>query len=211
MHAIIDRAYCLRHPQQVVRSVGWTPFLTTLLRREPSLLGAVKRHHEQHGIPMPGALGRAYRQAAVLEYRMARFYRALAGRFAAQPAASEFFHQMADEEEEHGRLMELCRYTVTTHPQIRYMPDIREGQMAALARRLRRLEARAADLTLEQALQLTEELETSEINAIFDRLLRQVGNAPSRLFADALQAAGEHATAIPLRLAALQRQLLQAA
>lgn len=202
------RDYCLQYPAHILRTYGAGVFLAALLKRKSSLLQIAAEHLQAHGYPMPGELGRAYRLAALLEFRMAQFYAALAERFADQPLAAALFEELRDEEEEHGRLMQLCRYTVMLSPAIRFVPHLGDPEVRALRQRLRQLRNELPTLTLERALELVEELEQSEINTIFDKLLRQATDLAIEPFAEAVQRAGEHATSVPQRIARLSEQLV---
>lgn len=207
MPLLIGRDHCLQHPAHALRTYGAGVFIAALLKQKTSLLQLLAEHFTAHGYPMPGELGRAYRLAALLELRMARFYAALAQRFASAPEAAALFQELSEEEEEHGRLMQLCRYTVMLGTTIHFVPRLQDAEVRALLRRLRHLRTELHALSLEQALRLTEELERSEINAIFDRLLNQALGEATEPFADALHHAGDHASSVPARITRLRRQL----
>ena len=206
MYAIIDRDYCLHHPARVIRLFGLWVFLGALLRGGETLLQRATREQEAHGVPLPGAAGRAYRLAAILEFRAARFYARLAEHFRDLPEVRAFFRELSEEELEHGRLMLLCRYTAALHPDLRYQPSIHDPDVAELRGRLRALQRAADSLTLGEALAATEALEQGEVNTIFDRLLRQADAAETRLFEDQLKAAAGHATEVPRRIRALRER-----
>lgn len=206
MPILTGRDHCLRSPAHALRAYGTSVFLTALFKQKTSLLQLLGEYFAAHGYPMPGELGRAYRLASVLELRMARFYAALAERFTDAPDAAALFRQLSEEEEEHARLMQLCRYTVMLSPAIHFVPRLQDASIKVLLRRLRLLCREIPMLSLEQALQLTEELERSEINSIFDRLLQQAQGEPTAPFAAALRHAGDHATSVPARIARLRQQ-----
>jgi hypothetical protein len=62
-------------------------------------------------------------------------------------------------------------------------------------------------MTLDEALEASCALEASEVNVIFERLLKQVGKAQTELFAEALEGACSHPESVPRRIAALRDQL----
>lgn len=207
MHGIIDRDYCVRHPVQVIHLFGAGIFLGMLLSERKSLLERVVDHYQSHGIPLPGDAGKAYRLAALLEFRVARLYAQLAEQFADQPEVRALYRELHEEELEHGRLMCLCRYTASHHPALAYTPGLSDPAVRESLRRVRSLERAAATLTLDEALAVTEALERTEINTIFDRLLRQADSTEARLFEAELQATADHATEVPRRIAALRKRL----
>jgi Uncharacterized conserved protein len=206
MPILTGRNHCLQHPAHALRAYGAGVFVAALLKQKASLLQLLSEHFAAHGYPMPGELGRAYRLAAVLELRMARFYAGLARRFAAEPEAAALFQELSEEEEEHSRLMQLCRYTVMLSPSIHFVPRLQDVDIKAMLRRLRHLQREVPELSLDQALRLTVELERSEINTIFDMLLQQARGEATEPFAAALQQAGDHAKSVPLRVDRLRRR-----
>lgn len=207
MPLLTGRDHCLQHPAHTLRTYGAGVFIAALLQQRTSLLQLLTEHFTAHGYPMPGELGRAYRLAALLELHMARFYAALAQRFAFEPEAAALFRDLSEEEEEHARLMQLCRYTIMLGTTLHFVPRLQDAEIKALLRRLRHLRTELHTLSLDQALQLTEELERSEINAIFDKLLNQALGEATDPFADALHHAGNHASSVPARITRLRRQL----
>lgn len=126
MGDLVGREYCLKHPGQVVQTFGFGTLLGMVVGQRASLLERVTKDYEAHGFALPGTVGRAYRLAAVIERRVARIYGRLAERFAALPPVREFYLELQREEEEHGRLMELCRYTVSLKRPISFVPSTRD-------------------------------------------------------------------------------------
>lgn len=206
MSALIDREYCLRHPGSIVRTFGLGTFLGTIAGGKSLLERAVERH-QRHGYAYPGYVGRAYRLAALIELRVARIYGKLARRFADQPEVAALFHELDEEEQEHSRLMELCRYVVVRHPRLKYLPEIRHPNIRAILAQLRELSRAVDALSLDDALDITVELEQGEINSIFDRLLKQTDADAARLFESRLRQAEGHAESVPRRVTALREHL----
>ena len=62
-------------------------------------------------------------------------------------------------------------------------------------------------MTLNQALDTTEWLEKGEINAIFNRLLKQVGQAESHLFEKKMDELEGHSVSVPERIQSLRMAL----
>lgn len=207
---LIDRDYCLRHPQRIIGSFGLGLFLGTVASRRKTLLERAVAHYELHGYAFPGHVGRAYRLAALIEMRVATIYGRLAARFADRPEVSAFFRELEAEEREHSRLMQLCRFLIVSHPRLKYLPEVRDPVIRGILAQLRTLNREVDSLSLDQALDATVTLEQGEINAIFDRLLKQADSEAIRLFEGRLHEVEGHAEVVPKRVAALRRRLERA-
>ncbi|MGE0082336.1 MAG: hypothetical protein AB7U81_13680 [Thiohalomonadaceae bacterium] len=207
MTGLIGRDYCFRHAGSIVRSFGFGVFLGTLASTRKTLLERAVAHYESRGYAFPGHVGRAYRLAALIEARVARIYGRLAERFAGEPEAAALFRELAQEELEHSRLMQLCRFLVVLHPRLEFVPAIRDPQIRAIRAELRALERRIDSMTLDQALDAAVAVEQGEINAVFERLLRQVDSEATRLFEGRLDEVQGHAKSVPRRVALLRRRL----
>lgn len=207
MSGLIDRDYCLKHPGSIVRTFGFSVFLGTIVNNRKSLLQRAVDHYESRGYAFPGHVGRAYRLAALVELRVAQIYGKLAERFSSQPEVAAFFRELQEEEWEHSRLMQLCRFLVVIHPRLKYLPQIRDPNIRATLGQLRALKARVSTLSLEEALDATVTVEQGEINSVFDRLLKQADTAATRLFEGRLGEVEGHAESVPRRVAVLRRRL----
>lgn len=204
---VVDRNYCLKHPWEIVHAYGLGILLGTLLNPGKGLLERVIEHYSAHGFPLPGHVGRAYRLSALIEFRVAAIYGRLAKQFADRPPVAQLFDELCREEKEHGRLMELCRYTIALHPRLHFAPELRDPKIRPLLQRLRELQHKAHTLSLEEALALAEELEAGEVNTIFGRLLKQAQSDEIRLFETQLREVENHSVSVPRRVAALRAQL----
>lgn len=206
MQAVIDRDYCLRHPGKIIRLFGLDVWLGMLLDRNKTLLERVVDKYRAHAVPLPGALGGAYKCSALFEFRVARIYAAMAERFADTPEASGLFQDLSEEELEHGRVMLTCLFHVTAGPGRDFAPSVRDPDIRDALRRLRAIERRVPEMDLGEALRVTGELEASEVNVIFGRLLAQVDKAELALFAEHLSGAEGHSESVPRRIAALRQR-----
>jgi hypothetical protein len=203
MSTLIDREYCLKHPQTIIKLFGTEVYLKMMTSKK-GLLENLTEYYAAHGYPMPGKVGDAYRLSSVLEYRMARIYKGFAEKFKDNSAAHELFSELQQEEEEHGRLMEICRYTVKTHPDLKYVPSVRDPAISEMLKELKQIAGSIEEMTLEEALDTTERLEQGEINTIFDRLLKQSGQSESDFFAEQMQHLEGHGTSVPKRIQELR-------
>jgi hypothetical protein len=103
--------------------------------------------------------------------------------------------------------MTLCLYTIDGKANADFVPSVRDPDNRALMQELRAVERNAWKLSLDEALDVTEKLEASEVNVIFDRLLKQAQNPKSELFVSQLAKAEGHASAVPKRIKALREKL----
>lgn len=204
MQAVIDRDYCLRHPGQIAKFFGWDVVLGMMLSDKKTLLERVADKCTAHGVPMPGSLGNAYKLSALFEFRVAKIYSAMAERFADQPDAGSLFRDLSEEEMEHGRIMLACLYEIATKPDIDFVPSVRDEEMRESLNELREIQRRVPEMSLEEALKVTDELERGEVNVIFGRLLKQVGKPELELFAERLEGAQNHSESVPRRIRELK-------
>ncbi len=205
METIIDRDYCIRHPRKIIGLFGLDVYLGLMFNKNKSLLERLTDKYSAHGIPMPGPVGNAYKLSALFEFRVARIYERMASCFKGQPAAHDLFMELHDEEMEHGRLMLVCYYTVELTPSIEFIPDVRDPEIRDSLNKLRELERKVDSLTLEEALEITNNLEQSEVNVIFGKLLNQVDSAQSKLFAEQFKGIEGHSESVPRRINELRQ------
>ena len=207
MQTIVDREYVRRHAGEVIRTFGLMAYIRSLRTRGKGLLEQLEEKYLGSGIPMPGKLGNAYRLSALVELRVARIYERMVRRFEESPLVSAFFQKLQEEEQEHARVMVLCLYTIDTRTELDYVPGVRDPEMRALLGELRAKAHGVWKMSLDEALDLTAELEASEVNVIFDKLLEQTRNPKSDFFISQLAKAEGHASAVPKRIQALREKL----
>lgn len=207
MGDIIGRDYCLKNPGKIVKHFGLGVFLGVVFCKKKSLLQRVMETYRSRGIPMPGYVGSAYRISAMIEFRVSRLYAGMAERFRDQKPVRNFFMELHHEEIEHGRLMLLCLYTIALRPHLSFVPSIRDPEIREVTNWLRGLKRKIESLSLEEALQLTEKIEASEVNTIFEKLLKQTNESESRIFRDQMQLLEDHAKTVPLRIIQLRQAL----
>lgn len=205
------REYCLRHPRQIIGNFGLGVYIRLLFDPKKTLLEAVSDAQARNGIAMPGQPGNAYRIASVIEFRVARIYALLAEHFADIPSVSAFYRDLQAEEEEHGRMMLLCMYTATNAHELAYVPTLRDPGIRTTLDELRAIQGKVLQLTLDEALALTEALERSEINTIFDKLLAQTRHPATAFFQELMGSAEGHAHSVPRRIRELREALGQSA
>jgi hypothetical protein len=207
MQAVIDRTYCLKNPFKIVRLFGLDVLFGMLLGKDKTLLERITRKYRASGVPMPGSLGNAYKLSILFELRVARIYAAMAERFGCYSEVCALFLELEEEEVEHARIMLACLYQVAISPKANFVPSVRDPAIRESLHRLRETERRVPRMSLEEALRITLELEASEVNIIFGRLLKQVDKAQTRLFAEHLEGAQSHPESVPRRILELKARL----
>ena len=207
MQTIVDREYVRQHPREVINTFGLMAYVRAMGASKKGLLEQMAEKYLKGGIPLPGPVGNAYKLSALLELRAARIYARMAKRFEESPPVRALFEELQAEEEEHGRLMVLCLHTLKADQQLEYVPSVRDADIRALLREMRSHERNVWKLSLDEALELTDKLEASEVNVIFDKLLAQARNPESEFFIAQLAKAEGHAHAVPKRIKALREEL----
>jgi hypothetical protein len=207
MQAVIDRDYCLKNPRKIIQLFGLDVFLGMLLGKDRTLLERVTEKYQARSVAMPGSLGNAYKLSALFEYRVAHIYGAMERRFAANRDVAALFRDLKEEEMEHGRLMLACLYRIGVGPEVDFVPTVREPSIRDSLNKLREIERKVPQMSLEEAFKVTIELEASEVNVIFGRLLNQVGKAETELFAEQLKGAQSHPESVPRRVKELKARL----
>jgi hypothetical protein len=207
MQAVIDRAYCLKNQKKIIELFGLDVFLWMLLSKQKTLLERVSEKYQARNVPMPGALGSAYKLSALFEFRVAHIYAAMAERFKTHTEVRWLFQDLQEEELEHGRLMLACLYQIAVRPGVDFVPNVLDPEIRTSLNGLREIERRVPQMSLEEAFQVTNELEASEVNVIFGRLLKQVGKAETELFAEQIKGAQSHPESVPRRIRELKARL----
>ncbi len=207
MQTIVDRDHVRQHRGEVIKTFGLIAYIRAVSSRRKGLLEQIEKKYLESGIPMPGAVGNAFRLSALLELRAARIYARLVKRFEEVQVVREFFEELQAEEEEHARIMTLCLYTIDNEAELDYVPSVRDPDVRVLLREMRTHERNVWRLSLEEALDLTEKMEASEMNIIFDKLLKQAKNPQNQYFISQLAKVEGHASAVPKRIKALRKKV----
>ena len=207
MRTLVDRDYVREHPSEIIKTFGLLAYVRAMARRGKGLLEQMTDQYLEGGIALPGPVGSAYKLSAILELRAARIYARLARHFQDQPSVRAFFEELQAEEEEHARVMLLCLHTAHADTKMDYIPSVRDPEMRALLGELRTQERNVSSLSLDEALDLTQKMEESEVNIIFDKLLAQTSNPQSDFFVAQLRKAEGHAAAVPNRIKALRESV----
>jgi hypothetical protein len=200
----------LFHPISTIRCFGWgvffraaapwneKPFLSLLQEAGCFAAGAPK---------VPNILERCI----ILEHRTERVYRILAVSFADEKAVSLFFSELAVQEQSHADLLSVCRAASRRtgwnikrfNPWHDYVPRIEE-QMDEVEAAVGRIDS------VEIALQLVLQIESSEINEVFCAALAATDSAFVKGFKRFREAMSAHIGYIVDQVSRLAPQLAPA-
>lgn len=210
MHAILDREYCIHNQAQIVKLFGLNIFLKMLFSNKKSLLERLTEKYLSSGIAMPGNVGNAYKLSALIEFRIAKIYESMAERFKDNPLVHDLFVKLSEEELEHGRIMLVCLFKIVLNKDICFTPSVLDPEIRKLLLKLRLIKQQVNDMSVEKALQVTEEIELSEVNIIFGKLLRQVDKPELEPFCKQLESAKNHSESVPLLIIEIKKKLADA-
>ena len=208
MVGVINHWDIVAHPFVTIRCFGWgvffraigpwqsKPFLSLL--RDAGCFGAAASK-------VPTILERC----VGLELRAKRIYKALAKAFADEGLVAAFFAGLADQEQYHADLLEICRAAAIRsgwkahlfNPWDDYLPRL-EQQMDATEAAVWKIDS------VEAALQLVVQIESSEINQVFHAALAATDSAfvkKLRPFQEAMEA---HMTYIVERIPELVPEMM---
>jgi hypothetical protein len=113
---------------------------------------------------------------AEIERLVAKIYFRFSHLFLAQPELRDFWWEMAKEEEEHGCILQACRAVIENYEEERLDPDISRDKARELSARIESFLSRGtASLNIEEAFRIALEIEGSEIDAIYSKLIHLGG------------------------------------
>jgi hypothetical protein len=190
----------MAHPISTIRSFGWIVFFKAVEPWQGKTFLGLLRDSGMFGAPVsktPEILERCVE----LELRAKRIYKALARAFADEGLIGPFFAGLAEQEQYHADLLEVCRAAAARkgwksqlfNPWDDYLPRL-EQQMDAAYADVWKIDS------VEAALQLVVEIESAEINQVFRAALAATDSAfvkKLRPFKEAMEA---HMTYIVGRL-----------
>jgi hypothetical protein len=210
MVGVINHWDILAHPIATIRCFGWSVFFRAIgpwehrpfvsLLRDAGAFGAVASK-------VPTILQRCIG----LELRAKRIYKALATAFADHGLVGPFFAGLAEQEQYHADLLEACRGAAIRrgwkanlfNPWDDYLPRL-EQQMDAT-------EAAVYQIgSVDEALRLVVQVESSEINQVFCAALAATDSAFVKRLKPFREAMDSHMTYLVERIPELSPQLLLA-
>lgn len=196
MVGIITGWDILTHPIITIQCFGWQVFFQALFEGNGrTFLSLVAKASPAERTT--SRLTTMVDRCVDLELRAKRIYLGFATAFADQPTACQFFETLAEQEQEHADLLALCGAaarrggwtTNTTNPWEHYMP--------CLEQHMRDVETCLAEITtLDDALRLVVQIESAEINRVFQAALASCDSAFVRRLTVFQQAMESHITYI---------------
>jgi hypothetical protein len=113
---------------------------------------------------------------AEIERLVAKIYFRFSHLFLSQPELRDFWWEMAREEEQHACILHACRAVIENYEDEKLDPDVSREKALDLTTRLNSLLAHGTpSLHIERAFRIALEIETSEIDAIYSKLLQLGG------------------------------------
>lgn len=161
----------LAHPAVTIRSFGWIIFFKALLAGRNETFLALLRGANIFGrstTAMPDLLERS----VALEIQAKRIYEVLAKTFAQMRSANQFFEALARQEQDHADMLEICRAAAIRGGwKINYLNPW-QGFLPRLEQQMQEAQASMHSITsLDDALRLVIQIESSEINQVFQAIL----------------------------------------
>jgi hypothetical protein len=113
---------------------------------------------------------------AEIERLVGKIYFRFSHLFLLNPELRDFWWEMAKEEEQHACILNACRAIIENYEDETLDPDITRYKADALQQRLQAyLNRGMASIGVEEAFRIALEIESSEIDAIYGRLLQLGG------------------------------------
>jgi len=113
---------------------------------------------------------------AAIERLVSKIYFRFSHLFLQQPELRDFWWEMAREEEQHACILFACKALITNFADEKLDPNISRGKAQGLEQRLLTFLARGTrSLAVEEAFRIALEIESSEIDAIYSKLLQLGG------------------------------------
>jgi hypothetical protein len=113
---------------------------------------------------------------AAIERLVCKIYFRFSHLFLAQPVLRDFWWEMAKEEEQHACILQACRAVIENFAEQTLDSRINRDKAQQLSLRLNSFLAQGtASLTVEEAFRIAVDIESSEIDAIYSKLIHLGG------------------------------------
>jgi rubrerythrin len=161
----------LRHPWVTIQCFGWRTFFQALMAGPKQTFLSLLNDRAFFGFA-DSAAADIVKRCIDLELRAKRLYLVLAESTVDVPALSRLFTELAEEEQEHADLLQLC-LAASSHVGWRYkdLPAWRSN-LARLDQRMGQVEALVSQINdMESAIQTVIQVESLDINDVFLKLI----------------------------------------
>jgi len=161
----------LVRPAVTIRYFGWRVFLRVLVAgRNQTFLSILMQ--ERAFQPASTSAFEVVQRCVRLEQIAKRIYQSLAERFSTDCLIQEFFRTLARQETEHEELLEMCRIAAIRSGWDASGLDLLRESLPLVERQMREAEVKLrAVRILRDALWLTIEIESSEVNRLFQAIV----------------------------------------
>jgi hypothetical protein len=174
MQGVITRVQVLAHPIVIVESFGVKVLVRALFASaRVTFLEVVSRCAEEEAhVGMDELdLARTVKRFIGFECRVRDVYRELSSRFSGVPEAARFFKTLAGHEEGHAVVLSRVRREIRRGRCWKPSKRVHSATEEAFEARLSAYEVEIRrGVTLARALEITEDIESSELNVVFDTL-----------------------------------------
>jgi rubrerythrin len=207
MLGAISRRDVLARPGITIRCFGWRVFLRALVAgRKQTFLSILMR--ERAFQPVSDGLFEVVERCVRLEQIAKGIYQSLAERFNTESIIQDFFSTLARQEVQHEELLEMCRITAMRAGWRGSGLDPLREKLPLVERQMRVAEVKLrAVRILEDALWLTIEIESSEINRLFHAIVAATDSEFVRAFEVFRSSVREHLRYIHGSIAAFEPSL----
>ena len=210
MIGVITGRDILAHPIVTIRCFGWRTFFQALFagqgRTFLSLLQQTRNAEEN-----ASKLSALVDQCIDLELRAKRVYTTFAHAFADRPAASQFLDTLAQQEQSHAELLSLCRAAARDGDWMTNCFNPWENYLPCLQQHMDEIEASLYHVdSLDDAFRLVVQIESGEINRVFQGVLASCNSAFVKQVAAFRKAVKQHISYLAKRLPELDSRLVLA-
>lgn len=207
MVGVICKLEILSHPLVTIDCFGWAVFFRAVFsRRDQTFLALLNQVgvFQRPQVPVPELIGRCI----TLERRAMRIYQSLALRYARMHLAREFFNHLAQQEDTHAELLELCRAAASRGRWKEHCVEILQQTVPNTERLLKEAEAiwERHD-SLADSLRLVIRMESSQINGLFTGVVRATDARFAKVFGAFRTAVRDHLSYIQERIPVLEPSL----
>ena len=210
MVGVISGWDILTHPIVTIQCFGWRVFFKALFeghgRTFLSLLPKTSPSERTSS-----RLSSLVDQCIHLELRAKRIYAAFANAFADQPAARRFFETLAKQEQEHADLLAICSAAARRGGWNTNSVNPWENYTSCLEQHMQEVETCLREVgSLDDALRLVIQIESAEINRVFQAALASCDSAFVKRLAVFQRAMERHVSYVVERLPKLDPRFILA-